>query len=141
MVLEADQSVIPCFELGSSAISLFAAGTSGKEELQTTGESQIPFHSGEGIRYTAKKPNGELLKDYWATFLTQQDEPTLFVNGTNNPGSRAKLQNSPDTLPVRTIHFTESFSFHDILFANLGSEKLTGLSVRLTGPDGTGEAQ
>lgn len=110
---------------------------------QTSGESVISFTPGEPFQYSAAAETGRHLKNYFVTFLTQQAEPTIFVNGTNDKSNyQEDPQNPGQKIPARVVNLTSDYNYrHDIFFANLGADTLTGLKVELTGPDGTGEAQ
>ncbi|NBI65401.1 S-layer homology domain-containing protein [Pseudoflavonifractor sp. 60] len=107
--------------------------------LQKSGETPVTFKSGEALQYSAAAENDTNLRNYFVTFLTPQEEPTLFVNGTNDESNYNKTYN----IPQRTIRLDARHdgTSHDILFANVGKTALTGLKVTLTGADGTGEAQ
>lgn len=139
--------ITPTFYSGSG-VKMFSNGnpedtsTAGSE--QTSGQTEINFLSGKGLRYTASAENKENLKNYWVTFVTQQAKPTLFVNGTNDEANYQEDPSNPgeeNKIPARVVYLTEPYNYHhDIFFANLGATALDGLSVSLTGPDGTGEA-
>lgn len=110
---------------------------------QTSRESGISFTPGEPFQYSAAAETGRHLKNYFVTFLTQQEEPTIFVNGTNDESNyQEDPQDSAKKIPARVVNLTSDYNYrHDIFFANLGKDRLTGLKVELTGLDGTGEAQ
>ena len=98
-------------------------------ERQTSGESKVTFKSGEALLYSAAAENGEALKNYWVTFLTQQPGAKLFVNGINDE-TRDKDEETGD--PIREVFLTSDYDYHhDIFFANIGSQALTGLKVEL----------
>jgi len=112
--------------------------SAGKQESM---KSPVKFKSGEALQYSADAESGTHLKNYFVTFLTQQSKPTLFVNGIND---ESNWQKGPDgtKLPTRVVNLTEDYNYHhDIFFANVGADALTGLKVELTGADGTGEAE
>ena len=101
--------------------------TSGKKE--ESGVSAIQFTSGAAIQYSAAAENGTHLKNYWVTFLTKQDKPTLFINGINEP----VFYDEEENLPVREVFLTEDYgNHHDIYIANIGSGPITNLSVELS---------
>ena len=88
------------------------------------------YNGTEPIQISAASESGELLKNYWLTFLTPQEGgPKLFVNGTNDTYN----VDSDTGLPVRRMFLTDSYeSYHDIYFANIGDEPMTGLKVELS---------
>lgn len=141
------EKITPTFFEGDG-VNMFSNGTPGNTSTagaaQVSGETQVNFLSGQGIRYTATAENKKELKNYWVTFVTQQEKPTLYVNGTNDVANYQEDPSNPgeeNKIPARVIYLTETYDYHhDIFFANLGAETLDGLSVTLTGPDGTGEA-
>lgn len=141
------KEITPEFYTGNGA-KIFSNGNPGDTDtagaVQISGETTVNFLSGEGLRYTATAENGEDLKNYWVTFVTQQDKPALFVNGTNDTTNYQEDLSVPESaskIPARVIYLTKAYNYHhDIFFANLGAEALDHLSVSLTGPDGTGEA-
>lgn len=143
----AAKKITPVFYTGDG-VKMFSNGNPGDTgtagSAQTSGETAINFLSGNGLRYTASAENKENLKNYWVTFVTQQDKPTLFVNGTNDEANYQEDSANPgneNKIPARVIYLTKPYDYHhDIFFANLGATALDGLSVILTGPDGTGEA-
>ncbi len=94
--------------------------------VQESGKSKVPFKNGQAVLYSAGSESGNRLKNYWVTFLTQQEEPTLYVNGINGPSSE----------PVeREIFLTEEYDYHhDILIANIGKTELKNISVAIEAP-------
>lgn len=140
--------IVPAFTLGSKVIAAstgipYDPGNSPAATNQTSGVSEVAFRSGVPILYSAKAESGTELKNYVVTFLTQQADPTLFVNGTNYSAAyQDDPQNEGEKIPARVVHLTKEYGFrHDIFFANLGASTLDNLSVTLTGLDGTGEAE
>ncbi len=98
-------------------------------ERQTSGESKVTFKNEEVLLYSAAAENGKALKNYWVTFLTQQPGAKLFVNGINDD-TRKKDEETGD--PIREVFLTGDYDYHhDIFFANIGSQTLTGLKVEL----------
>ncbi len=96
---------------------------------QESGVTEIPFSSGDYIKYSAGSESGTHLKNYFVTFLTQQTGPTLFVNGANV----TEHYDEETGLPVRRLMLDEAHRYyHDIFFANIGDEPLTGLEVTLS---------
>lgn len=88
---------------------------SGETTLQ---EAQWSDAIADTVEYQVHVP-GQKVKNYRVTFLTQQQEPTLFVAG-------------PDE---RFVNLTADNNYvHDILIANVGKEDLTGLKVELIDP-------
>lgn len=138
--------ITPSFETGNK-VEIYAGhdvdGTMVAAVKQTSGETPVSFTSGNPIQYSAAAENGSHLKNYFVTFLTQQDSPTLFVNGANDETNyQEDPQDATKKIPARVVNLTRDYNYHhDIFFANLGKDALTGLSVKLTGLDGTGEAE
>lgn len=112
---------------------------------QHSGESQAPFVSGTVVQYTAYAEDDAASDNYFVTFLTQQHGAKLFVNAQN-------CLDAETGEPYREIHLDAPDTYHDILFANIGDEELTGLYVKLEsldtlqldpywtiGPDSTGK--
>ncbi len=137
--------IVPTFRLGNKVRAFAGHTTVGNavesSQLQESGKSAITFTPGKPVQYSAAAEDRNCLKNYFVTFLTQDDENPLFVNGTND---ESNYQESPsgEKLPVRNVQLVYKYQYHnDIFFANLGSTPLTGLKVELTGADGTGEAQ
>lgn len=98
-------------------------------EKQISGESKVKFQNGEALLYSAAAENGTALKNYWVTFLTQQQGAKLFVNGINDE-TRDKDEETGD--PIREVFLTGDYNYHhDIFFANIGNQALTGLKVEL----------
>ncbi len=118
----ADGTVIyPSFYSGTGVKMFTEAG------VQSSGYSPLTFESGKAVQYSASAENGLNLKNYWVTFVTQQKGPKLFVNATNT-----------DETPKREVFLNNTYDFHhDIFFANIGDEELTGINVSLS-PDTTG---
>ena len=143
-----ESKIVPFFTLGNKVIAAsngipYNPENSPSTQDQTSGVSEVTFQSGVPILYSAKAESGTDLKNYVVTFLTQQTNPTLYVNGTNYS---AAYQDDPQSegqkISARVIHLTEEYGFHhDIFFANLGASALDNLSITLTGLDGTGEAK
>lgn len=97
---------------------------------QVSGESTQEFKNGEAILYSAAAENGANLKNYWVTFVTQQTGGAkLFVNGTNDETHKDEATGNP----IREVMLTEAYgNHHDIFFANIGNQEMTGLTVTLT---------
>ena len=127
-------TIYPEFYAGSK-VTVYAGehseigGTvSGSE--QTSRVSPHTFRNGQPIQYSAAAENGVNLKNYWVTFLTQQAEPTLFVNGVTNA---AEDHRDDDGTPIREVILDSAHDYHhDIFIANLGAEAMTDLSITLT---------
>ena len=121
----ADGTVIyPLFSKGSG-VNVYAAGYPG---VQNSGESPITFKSGTAVQYSAASESGTHLKNYWVTFVTQQRGAKLFVNAVNNPDHY-----SANGRPQREVFLDSRHNYrHEIFFANIGSETLTGITVSLS---------
>ncbi len=70
--------------------------------------------------------NGDYSSNYWVSYIAQQEGPVLFINGLSDQEGYI-LENGVN-VPVREIMADD---YHDIMFANVGSEDITGLYVRL----------
>lgn len=110
----------------SSGVNIYAAGYNG---TQTAGESPVTFEDGKAVQYSAASESGTHLKNYWVTFVTQQSGPKLFVNAVNNPDHY-----SENGKPQREVFLNPKYDYkHDIFFANIGDEELSGIKVSLSG--------
>ncbi len=133
-------TIYPTFTTGDKNIKVFngldASGETSTNRQQISGQSPAPFINGEAIQYSAASQSGTHLKNYWVTYLTPyQGGSKLFVNATNNPDHYDEELN----IPVREIFFNPSYGYsHDILFANIGNQDLTGISVKLENGQGVG---
>lgn len=126
-----DDAIVPVFWTGSK-VTAYAGHDSAAGEKQISGETSVNFESGKAIQYSAAAENGTHLKNYWVTFITQQSGAKLFVNGINDE-SRKEDAEAEGVDGVREVFLTEDYGYHhDIFFANIGDEELTGLSVTLT---------
>ena len=122
-----DEQIIPIFAEFSSA-KVYASYEGANSVEQISGETSIPFVSGKAIQYSVSaKSSGEVLKNYWVTFVTQQSGAKLFVNAATNSAHRDE-----DGTPVREVFLNDqNGNAHDVFFANIGDEELTGLYVKL----------
>lgn len=121
----ADGATIYPYFSKSSGVNVYADGYQG---TQTSGESPITFESGKAIQYSAASESGTHLKNYWVTFVTPQSGPKLFVNATNNPDHYSESGKAQ-----REMFLKSSRDYHDIFFANIGDETLSGIKVALSG--------
>lgn len=120
--------IIPKFSIADRG-KVYASVGGNSGALQESGKSQIEFQSGQPVAYTAISPNGEVVENYWVTFVTPQSGPVLYVSGTNVD----ELKN--EGKPVREIFFWQGSQFggyHDIWIANIGDAPLTDLKVTLS---------
>ncbi|MDE7243921.1 MAG: S-layer homology domain-containing protein [Oscillospiraceae bacterium] len=119
--------IYPTFSVHSKARVVAAAD--GKDlGKQTSGHSSVPFASGEAIEYTVYSEDNSAHDNYFVTFITQQKGAKLYVNAQNCIDADGKET-------YRTIYLDAAEDYHDILFANIGDEELTGLYVKLEGAD------
>lgn len=126
-----DNTIVPVFWTGNK-VKVYAGHDSAAGEKQISGETSANFEAGEVIQYSAAAENGTHLKNYWVTFITQQSGAKLFVNGINDE-SRKEDAEAEGVDAVREVFLTEEYGYHhDIFFANIGDQELTGLSVTLT---------
>jgi len=124
--------LIPDFS--SAAKTVYASYDGGGAVPQRSGESRVPVTYGKAIHYSAAAENGKDLGDFYLTFVTQAEGSRLFVNAATN----SEHLDEETGLPTRVIYLDSSRDFrHDILFANFGTEEMTGLQVSLS-PDATG---
>ena len=126
-----EEEIVPEFNNGlftEDDFHVYAGFNSQSGTVQKSGESTIPFVSGQPVQYSVTNESGILLKNYWVTFLTQQKGASLFVNGATNSAHK----DEETGLPVREIFLTPEYDYkHEIFFANIGDEELTGLYVKL----------
>lgn len=121
-----DEQIIPSFYTGNK-VTVYAGHDGASGTKQESDVTAIPFEHGKAVHYSAAAENGTHLKNYWVTFLTQQQGAELFVNGATN--SAHKDENGT---PVREVFLNDEYdNHHDIFFANVGDEALTGLYVKL----------
>lgn len=131
-----DETLIyPDYYTRSSKVTVFAGahsdvgGTVSGSKQEDTGTAHT-FQNGVPIQYSAAAENGTNLKNYWVTFLTQQSEPTLFVNGVTNA---AEDHRDEDGTPIREVILDEAHDYHhDIFIANLGATEMNDLTVTLS---------
>lgn len=132
----ASDTIVPTFTTSTGArayAGLDVANESMTSALrQYSGKSQVPFRSGEPILYSAAAESGNHYGNYWVTYVTRQSGGSkLFVNATNYAGHYI------DDKPSREIFYNDDFGYnHDILFANIGDEELTGIKVELKNAKG-----
>lgn len=99
-------------------------------DQQLSGQTAQTFHNGQPIQYSAAAENTTSLKNYWVTFLTQQENPTLFVNGVTNADAAHKDE---DGTPIREVILDDVHDYHhDIFIANLGKTAMDDLTVTLS---------
>ncbi len=101
-----------------------------------------PIHSGvtpldfipEAARhYTVAAENKINTGNYWVTYVTQNKNGSkLFVNGANVTDHYSEKTHKPQ----REVFFSSSGSYHDILFANIGDQQMTGIKAELTKANG-----
>lgn len=122
-----DSSICP--EFGSSKdASVFASVGGVSAAKQISGQSKIPFTSGQIVHYSVA--SGSDLSNYWVTFLTQQSGTKLFVNAANNPEHYVEVDGKQ--MPQREVYLMGGDNdHHDIFFANVGDQDITGLYVKL----------
>lgn|GEM_PF-3174426 len=121
----------PTFETGFisntnriQGISTHAGHDGGAGEIQVSGVNRHDFSAQRPVHYSAT--DGLQLRNYWVTFVEQQQGVAqLFVNGING--------DAPNT---REVTFDNDFGeWHDIFIANIGTERMTGLTATLNDPD------
>lgn len=130
-------TIYPTFDT-DPAIKIFngldASEETGTNHQQISGKSPVVFSNAKPIQYSAASESGTHLKNYWVTYITPtQGGAKLFVNATNNPAHYDKELG----IPVREIFFNSSYGYsHDIMFANIGDQNLTGIKVSLENANG-----
>lgn len=122
------ENIVPRFYTGD-LVTMYAGLDQASGTEQKSGETAIPFKSGEPVHYSAAAESKGHLKNYWVTFLTQQTGgPKLFVNAANDP-DRVDEETG---LPVREVYLTAEYDYHhDVFFANIGDQNMTGVYVKL----------
>ena len=101
-------------------------GTSGDPVKSGTGD-KITFENGTALHYTASAENGARAKNYYVTFVTQQNGATLYVNGTNIGDTNGSTGH-----PYRRVTLDAAHDYHhDVFFANIGNAQMTGITVTL----------
>lgn len=101
---------------------------------QTSGEEQIsgfsPIRTTPGglteVKYSAASESGNRLQNYWVTFVTKHTgQAKLFVNAESRLDEASRL-------PIRELVLTQrNGAYHDVFFANIGEQDMTGISVSL----------
>lgn len=122
------ENIVPRFYTGD-LVTMYAGLDQASGTEQKSDETAIPFKSGEPVHYSAAAESKGHLKNYWVTFLTQQTGgPKLFVNAANDP-DRVDEETG---LPVREVYLTAEYDYHhDVFFANIGDQNMTGVYVKL----------
>ena len=125
-------AIAPVFHTGNK-VHMYATHDATSGSIQTSGETETEFHSGEVTQYSAAAENGTHLKNYWVTYLTQQTDetaPKLFINGANDKERYVTVDD--EELYQRELFLIDDFdNYHDIFFANLGDKELDGMYIRL----------
>ncbi len=118
----------PKFTEGHGA-KIYAGFEGASGVLQESGKSVVPVTYGKPIHYSAAAEDGTNLKQYYVTFVTQEEGTNLFVNAATN----SEHLDEETGLPMRVVTLDETHDYHhDIFFANFGTEEMTGLKVELT---------
>lgn len=130
-----DETIVPNFFTGNK-VTMYAGHGGAAGTKQVSGETAIPFESGVTVQYSAAAENGANLKNYWVTFLTQQEGAKLFVNGTNDESHYYTYTDETTgeevSMPQREVFLNDYYGYHhDVFFANIGADDINGLYVRL----------
>lgn len=121
--------IVPIFDVGNG-VQIFAGANGASATKQISEETEIDFTSGKAVQYSAAAENGKNLKNYWVTFLTQQEGPKLFVNAVNDESHYATVDGQK--MPQREVFLNEEYGHHhDVFFANIGDQSIEGLYVKL----------
>lgn len=116
----------PLFYANNGA-TIYLGHNESSGQVQRSGVDEVDFTPGVALKYSAAAEDKTHLDNYQVTFLTQQEGAKLFVNAVSN----SEHKDASGT-PLREVKLTRPTEYHDILFANIGKEELTGLSVTLT---------
>lgn len=117
----------PTFYTGSGVQAYAKSVGEAGAVKQTSGQSVVDFTTNP-VQYTAKDGADKSIKNYWVTYQAQQEAATLFVNGPSFDELQTEEVADKDK---REVYLNTADDYHDIFFANLGKEELTGLSVSL----------
>lgn len=117
----------PTFYTGSGVQAYAKSVGEAGAVKQTSGQSVVDFTTSP-VQYTAKDGADKSIKNYWVTYQAQQEAATLFVNGPSFDELQTEEVADKDK---REVYLNTADDYHDIFFANLGKEELTGLSVSL----------
>ena len=121
--------IVPIFDVGNG-VQIFAGANGASATKQISEKTEIDFTSGKAVQYSAAAENGKNLKNYWVTFLTQQEGPKLFVNAANDESHYATVDGQK--MPQREVFLNEEYGYHhDVFFANIGDQNIEGLYVKL----------
>ncbi len=123
------ETIYPVFTTGDNVRMRTLINGVQSPSNQISGESPIAFDSGKAIHYAALSESGNTLKNYLVTFVTQNTGgPKLFVNAMNDTEHLSVNGN-----PQREVILNSEYDYHhDIFFANIGDEMLTGINVTLS---------
>lgn len=115
-----DTEIFPLFNATDGMI-VYAAQDGESATRQESGRTAITFHSGKAVQYSVAAADGRRLQNYWVTYVTQQPGAKLYVNAANDTS-----RYDENGIPVREI-FLISERAHDVFFANIGKEMMTGV--------------
>lgn len=121
-------SIKPSFSASSNS-KVYASQNGQSATLQESGVSEIAYYENEPVLYTVAAEDGEKVKNYLVSFVSQQAGPKLYVHGLTDETSYVQEGNAK--IPTREVIMTDSGSYHDVFFANVGDEDIEGLYVRL----------
>jgi len=125
-----EQSFYPTF-YADNRIHVFASHDLQSGERQESGITSHTFKSGSIIKYSASAEDGNHLKNYWVTYLTQQQGPSLFINGINDEERYVTV--GGEKMYQREMFIIEEYgSYHDIFFTNIGNQDMKGMYVKLS---------
>lgn len=121
-----DSTIYPKFTTGNGVKAYLEHGDGESAVEQTSEVSSVAFESGKALAYSASSGSTRL-KNYWVTFVTQQSGPKLYVNAANVEDTKDENGNLTREVYLDAYHDYH----HDVFFANIGDQALTGLSVKL----------
>lgn len=121
-------NMAPTFSL-SNKVKLYAAGGSAPEE---SGKSYHDFSQGP-VQYTASAEDGETSKNYWLQIVkAEAGDGKLYINSFADDAANTKVENDV-TCSTREMMLDGYHNYvHDIWLANIGTEKISYLSVELS---------
>ncbi len=120
-------TIKPRFYASENA-KVYASQDGNSAVLQESGVSEIIYYEDKPVHYTVKSGDEEAEKNYLVSFVSQQSGPKLYVHGLTDEMSYVTEGNA--LVPTREVILTDT-GYHDVFIANIGSEDIEGLYVRL----------
>lgn len=126
--IEVGSKIKPTFYKQYSDTNVYAGQNGASGEKQQSGVSEITYDPSNYIPYTAVAYNG-VTKNYFVTYVSPEEGPKLFVNGSNDPYN-VVVDGDTNAL-VREVIFDRNNTYHDIVFANIGNEDIKDMYIKL----------